>query len=213
MKREIPLAITFFCGLAMMVQYYCPRIDWISDTFLQWFNIITVFAFILGVGSMLAVNGSKIIKNQPGWGYNLLLIVSFFVTLGLGVFKGTGRGTPFYWIFEYVYGPLQSTMYGLLAFFIASAAFRAFKAKSIEATLMLGTAFIVMLLRVPIGEMIWTWCHLDAMISANTLVDRWIMGTFNTAGQRAILLGASVGAISVSLKILLGIERSYLGGD
>lgn len=38
------------------------------------------------------------------------------------------------------------------------------------------------------------------------------MGGFNAAGQRAIMLGASVGLISVSLKILLGIERSYLGG-
>jgi hypothetical protein len=44
------------------------------------------------------------------------------------------------------------------------------------------------------------------------LVEEWIMGTFNTAGQRAIMLGASIGMISVSMKILLGVERSYLGG-
>lgn len=222
MKREIPLAITFIAGLVMMIQYYSPRIDYagglfgargLGDTFLAWFNIITVFAFVLGVVSLLAVNGGKIIKKQPGWGYNLLLIASFFITLGFGVFQGTGQGSAFYWIFAYVYGPLQSTMYALLAFFIASAAFRAFKARTLEATLMLGTAFIVMLGRVPIGETIWNSVGLSHYMALNTLIDRWIMGSFNTAGQRAILLGASVGAISVSLKILLGIERSYLGGD
>jgi hypothetical protein len=227
MKREIPLVISFIAGLVMMIQFYSPRVDYaggffgsrgVGDTFLSWFNIVTVFAYILGVGSMLAVNGGKIIKNQPGWGYNVLLIVSFAVTLYLGVMRGTGQGTGFYWIFEYVYGPLQATMYALLAFFIASAAFRAFKAKTVEATFMLVTAFIVMLGRVPVGEQLWNgfWAmlHLDGVVmSINTLIDRWIMGSFNTAGQRAILLGASVGAISVSLKILLGIERSYLGGD
>lgn len=222
MKREIPLAITFIAGLVMMIQYYSPRIDYaggmfgargLGDTFLSWFNIITVFAFVLGVVSMLGVNGGKIIKKQPGWGYNALLIVSFFVTLGFGVFQGTGQGTAFYWIFQYVYGPLQSTMYALLAFFIASAAFRAFKARTLEATLMLGTAFIVMLGRVPIGDFLWNTMALNHIVPLNTLLDRWIMETFNSAGQRAILLGASVGAISVSLKILLGIERSYLGGD
>lgn len=222
MRREIPLAISFIAGLVMMIQYYSPRIDHaggffgdrgLGDTFLSWFNIVTVFAFVLGVFSMLGVNGAKIVRKQPGWGYNLLLIVSFFVTLGLGVFGGTEKGTAFFWIFEYVYGPLQATMYALLAFFIASAAFRAFKARTLEATLMLGTAFIVMLGRVPIGETIWTGIGLDHIVSVNTLIDRWIMGAFTTAGQRAILLGASVGAISVSLKILLGIERSYLGGD
>lgn len=213
MRREIPLIICFVSGLTMMIQYYSPRIDQIGDTFLQWFNILTVFAFILGATSVLGLNGSRILRAQPGWGYNLVLLVSFFATLFVGLWKGTKQGTPFYWIFDYVYGPLQSTMYSLLAFFIASAAFRAFKAKTLEATLLLGTAFLVMLGRVPIGDSIWKALLLDRLIPINTLIDRWVMGTFNTAGQRAILLGASIGLISISLKIMLGIERSYLGGD
>lgn len=213
MKREVPLFIAFVSGLLMMVQYYSPRMDWMTDTFLAWFNIITVFAFILGVASLLSVNGAKIAKQEPGWGYNVVLVVSFIITLTVGLWKGTRAGTPLNWIFVYVFGALQSTMYSLLAFFIASAAFRAFKAKTVEATLLLLTAFIVMFGQAPLGELIWNRLFLDHIVSIDRLVHFWILDGFNVAGQRAILLGAAVGVISIGIKIILGIERSYLGGD
>jgi len=213
MKREVPLIICFISGFVMLVQYYSPRMDWMTDTLLAWFNIITVFAFILGVASLLSVNGGKIARLQPGWGYNAVLIVSFLVTLVVGLWKGTDNGTPLSWIFTYVFGALQSTMYSLLAFFIASAAFRAFKAKTVEATLLLVTAFIVMFGQAPLGELIWNGLGLNQLLPIDRLINYWILGGFNTAGQRAILLGAAVGVISVGMKIILGIERTYMGGD
>ena len=41
----------------------------------------------------------------------------------------------------------------------------------------------------------------------------WILSSFNTAGQRAIQMGIALGIISMSLKLILGIERSYLGTE
>lgn len=213
MKREVPLAISFLTGFAMMIFYYVPAVESYQDKLLDWFGVLTVFAFILGIGSMLIVNGNKIQRRSTGWGYNVVLLVSFFITLAVGLVWGTREDTPFDWVFKYVYSPLSGTMFSLLAFFIASAAFRAFKAKSAEATLLLLTAFIVMIGRVPIGEHLWNALQISRLMPINELIDHWIMGAFNTAGQRAILLGASIGIISMSLKILLGIERSYLGGD
>ncbi|MCH7572646.1 MAG: hypothetical protein IH891_06995, partial [Planctomycetes bacterium] len=39
----------------------------------------------------------------------------------------------------------------------------------------------------------------------------YIMQVFNTAGNRAIMIGIALGVASTSLKVLLGVDRSYLG--
>jgi hypothetical protein len=120
-------------------------------------------------------------------------------------------GTPFWWLYQYVFQPLLTTTFAVLAFYVASAAFRAFRAKNLEATLLLGTAFIILLRPTFIGglysAMMPDWLGMDALTS-------FFMGTMTTAGNRAIMIGIALGIASTSLKVLLGIDRSYLGsGD
>ena len=40
-----------------------------------------------------------------------------------------------------------------------------------------------------------------------------IMTVFNTAGNRAIMIGIALGIAATSLRVLLGVDRSHLGGD
>jgi len=213
MKRQVPILICALSCLLMMIPFYLPRLEELNDIFLKWFMIIAVFAFLLGGASLILVNGQKISKKAPGWGYNAVLLTGLFVTLAAGLVGGIKEGTFFNFIFQYIYTPLSATVFSLLAFFIASAAFRAFRAKTWEAALLLVAAFIVMLGRVPLGEYLWSHTPILSKITPAHLIEDWIMGCFNTAGQRAILLGATVGLISMSLKIMLGIERPYMGGD
>jgi len=42
------------------------------------------------------------------------------------------------------------------------------------------------------------------------LVD-WVMEVPNMVAQRGILIGAALGAVATGLKMVFGIERSYLG--
>lgn len=97
---------------------------------------------------------------------------------------------------------MMATMFSMLAFFIASAAYRAFRARTVPSAILLATAVIVMLGRIPMGQYIY-----DALPSwAN-----WIMMVPSVAVQRGIIIGAALGAASMSLRILVGIERTYLG--
>ncbi|MHC5006836.1 MAG: hypothetical protein ACYTGF_05695 [Planctomycetota bacterium] len=122
-----------------------------------------------------------------------------------------GQGVPFWWLYEYVFKPLQATTFAMLAFYVASAAFRAFRAKNFEAILLLGTAFIILLGRTYAGVILTSWLPewLSGLKLENLTV--YIMQVFNTAGNRAIMIGIALGIASTSLKVLLGVDRSYLG--
>lgn len=115
----------------------------------------------------------------------------------------------FQWLYDYLYSPLQATMFSLLAFYVGSAAFRAFRARTFEGTLLLVAAFLVMIGRVPFGY----WLSQKIPIFDFPAIADWIMGTMNIAGQRAIMIGAALGVVSASLRMLLGLEQTYLGGD
>ena len=118
-----------------------------------------------------------------------------------------------WWLFEYVYNPLQATMFALLAFYVASAAFRAFRAKNTEATVLLVTAFIILLSQTYAGTWLTSWVPPEYPAATFPGMKAIILGVFNTAGQRAIMIGIALGVAATSLKVLLGIDRSYLGSD
>jgi hypothetical protein len=66
-----------------------------------------------------------------------------------------------------------------------------------------------MLGRTPLGEYIFRWAPGgERWLPA---VTDWFMAVPNTAAQRGVIIGAALGAASLSLRVILGIERSYLG--
>ena len=163
------------------------------------------------------------------------------------------KGSLFSWIFFNIFNPLSSTMFALLAFFVASASYRAFRIRNFEATLLLVAGIILMLGRVPIGELIPWWVvgvliifGIGAMSAPwiknrrilfslilisivifigfgfqlgwhNTpphlipLIQDWIFDYPTTAGSRALMIGIALGIVATSFRIIVGIERSFLG--
>lgn len=205
-KRTLPILIAFVFGLTFALQYYVPHP--ISEALLGevsvWNQIVYGFAIILGIGSLLHVHYVKVKRKEAGWGYSGVMFLSVIIVFGAGLWSaGKAEDTAFGWLYTYVLVALQGTMFSLLAFFVASAAYRAFRARTPEATVLLLAAIIVMAGRVPLGEYIWA--------GLGQLSD-WIMTVPNTAAQRAILIGVSLGGIATSIKIIFGIERAYLGG-
>ncbi len=224
MRREIPLAITFIVGVVFVVAYFIPHppMNKFRDSFSDWFAIVAAFAIWLGALNLLKISALKMIRKKPDWPFALMIIVSFLLMAGIGFYEGyrglyaeqafsfRDPGTAFDWLYVNVYTPLSATMFALLAFFVASASYRAFRARNVEATLLLLAAFFVMLGRVPVGDLLTLWMPEGYQMSAWT---NWIMNVLNTAGQRAIMIGIALGLVSTSLRIILGLERAYLGGD
>lgn len=215
MRREIPLLITGVAGIVFIVQYFIPHFPFsrFSNWFSDWFSIVAACAIWLGALNLLKMSFEKIRRRGEGWAYAIITVACFALMSVVGFASGqdyTSPGTGFDWLYVNAYTPLSSTMFAILAFFVASASYRAFRARNFEATLLLLAAFVVMLGRVPIGDLLSGFMP-ESMRLSNAAT--WIMQFPNTAGQRAILIGISLGIVSSSLRLILGIERSYLGGD
>lgn len=228
MKRTVPLLISAICGFALIISYFIPWTQNWGEVVSVWFNILAAIAFILGGGSLLKMHLKKVSDRRAGWAYSLITIIAFAATLFVGLGKigvspnpqypdyawsGSYRevGSPFWWQYEYAFKPLTATMFAMLAFYVASAAFRAFRAKNVEAILLLGTAFIILLGRTFAGALLTDWLPEELSGLRFENLTYYIMNIFNTAGSRAIMIGIALGIASTSLKVLLGVDRSYLG--
>ena len=228
MKRTVPLFITAAGGFVLIAAYFIPYTESWGEVVAIWFDVLASIAFILGGGNLLRTHLQKVSARRAGWGYSIITLLAFGVTLAVGLGKvgvhpnpnfpghrwsGTylEPGCPFWWLYEYAFKPLTATMFAMLAFYIASAAFRAFRAKNTEAILLLGTAFVILLGRTFAGVFLTSWIpdSLAGLKIENLTVD--IMRVVNTAGSRAIMIGVALGVASTSLKVLLGVDRSYLG--
>lgn len=222
MRREIPLLLTFLFGTFYVVDLWMSRFDWwgpMGSNVKDWALIIVAFTFVLGVGNVLRIHMRRIQRRDSLWGYSTVTVAGAIVMMvwgivipwiegptGLNLLGGyEGDGKVFTWLYDSFFSPMQATMFALLAFFISSAAFRAFRVRSFSAALLAVTAVIVMAGRVPLGQSIFGEWSSDFV--------EWIMSVLQSAGKRAILIGAALGAVSTGVKIILGIERSYLSGD
>lgn len=206
MRKEVPLIITFLAGAFFIADYFIPHTDFsdIAARVNGWAIIVLAASYILGVLNILRINYGRVAKREKDWVLKLILVVCMLFMLGAGVFGGITEGTLFYWFFVNTFTPMQATMFALLAFFIASAAFRAFRVRTVQAALLAITAVLVMIGRVPIGESIW---------KDFPSFTEWIMNVPQLAGKRAILIGAALGAIATGLKVISGLERTYMGQD
>jgi hypothetical protein len=209
MRTTLPLIITFVVGMIMLGEAFIPhwRYRVISGNIFEWGLILAAAAFLLGLINLVQVNLPKVLRRERDWGYKAIMLVALVATLIVGFSDGAGRledGMAYKWVFDFVFIPLNATMFALLAFYIASAAFRAFRARNVEATVLLVAAIVVMIGRVPIGEALSE--RLPTMVN-------WLMEVPNTAARRAIFIGAALGAIATGLRIIFGIERSHLGGE
>ena len=162
-------------------------------------------AFLFALWVVWKVHSVKTRRESENYGYGYVLLGGLIVML-IYFFLPTAGGVEDYsyrQFFYYIMVPIQATMFSLLAFFIASAAFRAFRARSVMATLLLLAALVIMVRFVPMGP-------ISSVVSD---VAGWIMKVPNMAAKRAIIIGVGLGAVATALKVMLGIERSYLGRD
>ena len=208
-RIEIPIAITIICTLLQIIPFYIQvePLETFSDTFRSWMILVATCALFLGAASLTLLHSKKIQRKSTGWQFSVLIIISMIVIMlaGLPIPEiGLGDKNPvFDFLFMNILTPLGATMYSIIAFFITSAAYRTFRARSNEATVVLVAGILMICYNAPLMTSIWP---------GFTPIGDWIFSVPNMATMRAVIIGAALGAIALAMRVLLGIERGYLRG-
>ena len=212
MDRRIPLTIVLVLGIIMMLQFFIPSRPsetFFTDIFVRWGLLLYIFALIPSVGSLIRHHWRKVGARREGWAYSIVTLIGLFGMILIGfldrehVLAKVKAAGLFRTLFLNVQVPMQASMFGILAFYMASASYRAFRARTLEATLLLVAAFIVMFGVIPFGAFVW---------NKIPFISEWFLEVPNMAAKRGIRFGVGLGIAATSLKIILGIERSWMGG-
>lgn len=197
-------------------------------------QVLAALMLGLGIFSVLKIHGTRIMKQQKDWAFSVVLIASLLLMVIFGywddhirvatktidfdnsanwTFANMGRD----FLFEGLLQQMDAAMFSIIAFFILSAAYRAFRARSVEATILLGTALLVILSLMGMVAFYWDM-GVDRIAgegSAKDLVQNlriseianWIKNTFQTPAITGIKFGIGLGTLSMALRIWLGLER------
>lgn len=206
MRKEIPLLITLVSGLIYVIANFfnIPIATSAKNQLDNWFLISTAFAVLLGIVNLTLLHVRNVSTRRSGWGYSVALLVGMYFVTIYGVFKTANDPFVNDFLYNRMISPLGATMFSLLVFYITSAAYRAFRIRSFEASLLLITAVVMMLGRAPIGDLISPWLPKAA---------QWLLDVLNVSGMRGITIGATLGAVATALRVVVGIERAYLAGE
>lgn len=175
-------------------------ISGIGALLVSWVAIVAAFALFLGFFNVVSVHWSRIRTRKPGIIYSVVLLGALGLTLIVGFSSNGPNSGGSQFIFEFILQPLEATFFALLALFIATAAFRAFRIRNLETFFFVLFAVIVLLGQVPLGIYLWP----DFPV-----IKDWIINVPTLAGIRGILLGVALGTVATGLRVLIGADRPY----
>jgi len=198
------LAIPIFVVIVIGLDFFLT-ITWLE----YWAEVLRTFAVIitnvamgLGVINLLMTHGKNIQGKKDQWMYSIVALGSFAIVFLLGLMGTESSG--YKWQFAHVYTTLQQTMYASTGFFIASSAYRAFRARNIDATLLLVAGIITMLRNAPIGEVIFF---------GFPVLGDWLMSVGQMPAYRTFMLITGFGFLFYGLRAIFGKERGFYGGS
>jgi hypothetical protein len=123
--------------------------------------------------------------------------------LSIGLTLGVNHET-YLWIVDWIITPIEAIMGAMVIFWIAQAAFRAFRIQSWEGALIAVCCFLVLLGNTPVVN------YLSPEISA---IANWLSIDINKSVARGLWLGIGLGSVVLGIRVILGLERGYLGGE
>ena len=212
MKSPISALIAIGVGLAVLLGYLFPSsiLGDVQALLLQWAVFLAAFALLVGVLNLLTTHWRKIRTNKPSAIYSVVLILSFFATMGVMIAdKPTGRWSL--WIFNNIQVPVEASLAALVAIVLVYAGVRLLGRRvDVMSVFFFFTVLIVLLGTAPLYGSTKIPLLKDVH-NFFSLISTWITQTVTLAGARGILIGVALGTIATGIRILMGADRPYEG--
>lgn len=209
LKREVVYLITGVVTVLIFIELFFVPGSWaVAETVRTWAVIIINISLGLGAIRLLMSHTMNVQRRGGTWAYSGWLLIFFAIMFLTGmagyVMTGAQGNNQIYdWLFRHIYTPLGATLYAITGFYIFSAAYRAFRARNIDAALMLVAGCFVILSNAPVGEVIW---------SGIPTIGEWFRFTGQVAGMRTFAIVGTLGMIAYGFRALLGKEKGFYAG-
>jgi hypothetical protein len=162
----------------------------------EWGVLLSAFALLLGAINVAWVHVRRVVAGNTGWQQSLLLVVALAVVLVSGLFSTTGVRSPLVeLLFDAIIAPGQATLFALLAFFMAAAAYRYLRIGRPGGVWLLAGVLLVFAVQMPV---------------ANALLPRafanligWVVDVPAMSALRGALLGSSFALVIIAIRFLL----------
>lgn len=181
----------------LLFSYYTNIGTGIASDLRSWMTQVSTFAMLIGV-VMLFIRHTKIILRRiEGWPYSIIALVSFFL----------------YTVVQYsskdLYQYVLMNIYTPIGYASATAVvpitiyYTGTRVRSIFSALLVGTLIISNFYNIAIGTVIFG--------PGLNQIGSWLNDVINTGVMRAITIGMGLGLLTVVIRIIMGMETSYLG--
>jgi len=204
-RTQVPLFVGAALTFYMLVEFFIP-VPILTQGGVEirtWGVIIAAFTMGLGVTTLVDNNLRIIRRRGRNWPYYLYSLILMCVMIVTGLMPPMTKHFVFLWLYNNAFSRLAQAMYSILAFFITTATFRAFRATTFASACVLVAGIFVILTLAPIGA---------AISPVIPVIGTWVQNVPNLAGMRAIVIGVGIGIVALGVRTILGYERGHLAG-
>ena len=202
-QKETSLILIGLSFLVVTLSYFfdLPLLADFSQELVLMVSVLNAMSILLAIYSQTRRSLILTQQRNHGWAYQAYLLVTIYLMAGLGFLFGQ-QSDQFMWFQLAILNPTGSVIYSSLAFYMASAGARAFRARSPQATLLLIAGCFVLLGQAPISAV---------YFPVLGTFRGYLTGSFSLAASRIFAISVTVGAIVLGVRILTGNESEAIG--
>jgi len=202
-RKDVMLTIIIVFFLINVVPYFfvSNELAYVSTRLVAIVSVVNAFALSLAVFAQTKRSYINIKQKIRGWPYDVMLLAMLYGMLAIGVFLGESS-TAWQWTLSAIQFPINSVIFSIQAFYMASVMARSLRTKNIRILLLNVGIILTMLYQAPFTT---------TVFPGITPVYSYLSTAFTTTFSRVFTMGIALGSLALGVRVLMGREMGIVG--